>query len=141
LTDGTDLRIPLVFGVVFIVAGLAFKLGAVPFHMWVPDVYHGAPTAMTLLISSAPKLAAFAFVVRILGEALESQVTDWRAHAGRDGGAVAGARQHRGHRANQPQAHARLLDDLAHGLHAAGHTGGRLLRLRQRDVLRAWCTR
>ena len=78
LQDGTDLRIPLVFGIVFIVAGLAFKLGAVPFHMWVPDVYHGAPTAMTLFIGSAPKIAAFAFVVRILGQGLESQVGDWR---------------------------------------------------------------
>ena len=48
----------LVVGVVFIVAGLAFKLGAVPFHMWLPDVYHGAPTAITLLIAGAPKLAA-----------------------------------------------------------------------------------
>src|SRR5512143_2192961 len=78
LQDGTDLRIPLVFGIVFIVAGLAFKLGAVPFHMWVPDVYHGAPTAMTLFIGSAPKIAAFAFVVRILVQGLESQVGDWR---------------------------------------------------------------
>ncbi|HQT00847.1 MAG: NADH-quinone oxidoreductase subunit N [Hydrogenophilales bacterium 16-64-46] len=78
LADGTDLRIPLVFGIVFIVAGLAFKLGAVPFHMWLPDVYHGAPTAMTLFIGSAPKIAAFAFVVRILGEGLESQVAEWR---------------------------------------------------------------
>jgi len=78
LADGTDLRIPLVFGIVFIVAGLAFKLGAVPFHMWVPDVYHGAPTAMTLFIGSVPKIAAFAFVVRILGQGLESQVTEWR---------------------------------------------------------------
>ena len=78
LSDGTDLRIPLVFGIVFIVSGLAFKLGAVPFHMWVPDVYHGAPTAMTLFIGSAPKIAAFAFVVRILGQGLESQVAEWR---------------------------------------------------------------
>ncbi|WP_273527595.1 NADH-quinone oxidoreductase subunit NuoN [Pseudomonas sp.] len=78
LADGTDLRIPLVFGIVFIVAGLAFKLGAVPFHMWVPDVYHGAPTAITLFIGSAPKIAAFAFVVRILGQGLESQVAEWR---------------------------------------------------------------
>ena len=78
LSDGTDLRIPLVFGIVFIVAGLAFKLGAVPFHMWVPDVYHGAPTAMTLFIGSAPKIAAFAFVVRVLGQGLESQVAEWR---------------------------------------------------------------
>ncbi len=78
LQDGTDLYIPLVFGIVFIVAGLAFKIGAVPFHMWLPDVYHGAPTAMTLFIGSAPKIAAFAFIVRILGQGLESQAGDWR---------------------------------------------------------------
>ena len=78
LQHSTTLQIPLVFGIVFIVAGLAFKLGAVPFHMWVPDVYHGAPTAMTLFIGSAPKIAAFAFVVRILGQGLESQVAEWR---------------------------------------------------------------
>ncbi|MFA7300588.1 MAG: NADH-quinone oxidoreductase subunit NuoN, partial [Sideroxydans sp.] len=67
----------LVFGLAFLVAGLAFKLGVVPFHMWVPDVYHGAPTAMTLLISSAPKLAAFAFVMRILVESLQPLLIHW----------------------------------------------------------------
>jgi len=72
-------RTVLVFGLVFIVAGLGFKLGVVPFHMWVPDVYHGAPTAVTVLISSAPKLAAFAFFMRILGESMESLVADWQA--------------------------------------------------------------
>ena len=56
----------LAFALVFVVAGLGFKLSAVPFHMWVPDVYHGAPTAVTLFIGSAPKLAAFAFVMRLL---------------------------------------------------------------------------
>jgi NADH-quinone oxidoreductase subunit N len=60
----------LVFGLVFVVAGLGFKLGAVPFHMWLPDVYHGAPTVVTLLIGSAPELATFAFVLRILVAAL-----------------------------------------------------------------------
>ncbi len=60
----------LIFGLVFVVAGVGFKLGAVPFHMWVPDVYQGAPTAITLLIGSAPELAAFAFVLRILVQAL-----------------------------------------------------------------------
>jgi len=64
----------LVFGLVFIVAGLGFKLGAAPFHMWVPDVYQGAPTAVTLLIGSAPELAAFAFVLRILVEALGAPI-------------------------------------------------------------------
>jgi NADH-quinone oxidoreductase subunit N len=58
----------LSFGLVFIVAGLAFKLGLVPFHMWVPDVYQGAPTAMTLMIGGAPKLAAFAITIRLLVE-------------------------------------------------------------------------
>jgi NADH-quinone oxidoreductase subunit N len=74
---GTSNRHLLVFGLVFIVSGLAFKLGAVPFHMWVPDVYHGAPTAMTMFIGSAPKLAAFAFVMRILVEALQPLMIDW----------------------------------------------------------------
>ena len=70
----------LAFALVFIVAGLGFKLGAVPFHMWVPDVYHGAPTAVTLFIGSAPKLAAFAFVMRLLGQGLgvEQLVQEWQ---------------------------------------------------------------
>lgn len=78
LQEGVGQKIPLVFGVVFIVAGLAFKLGAVPFHMWVPDVYQGAPTPVTLFISSAPKLAAFAFTIRLLVQGLEVLHTDWR---------------------------------------------------------------
>jgi NADH-quinone oxidoreductase subunit N len=78
LQEGAGQKVPLVFGLVFIVAGLAFKLGAVPFHMWVPDVYHGAPTAVTLFISSAPKLAAFAFSIRLLVQGLEVLHTDWR---------------------------------------------------------------
>lgn len=68
----------LVFGLVFVVAGLAFKLGAVPFHMWIPDVYQGAPTAITLLIGGAPKLAAFAMVMRLLVEALLPLAIDWQ---------------------------------------------------------------
>lgn len=68
----------LVFGVVFIVAGLAFKLGAVPFHMWLPDVYQGAPTQVTLLIGAAPKLAAFVITVRLLGEALPQLAEHWQ---------------------------------------------------------------
>ncbi|MEP7282217.1 MAG: NADH-quinone oxidoreductase subunit NuoN [Rubrivivax sp.] len=69
----------LVFGVVFVVAGLAFKLGAAPFHMWVPDVYQGAPTAVTLLIGAAPKLAAFAITIRLLVEGLLGLAPDWQA--------------------------------------------------------------
>jgi len=68
----------LVLGLVFVVAGLAFKLGAAPFHMWVPDVYHGAPTAITLLIGGAPKLAAFAIVIRLLVEGLAPLAMDWQ---------------------------------------------------------------
>jgi NADH-quinone oxidoreductase subunit N len=67
----------LVFGLAFVVAGLAFKLGAAPFHMWVPDVYHGAPTAMTMFVGTAPKLAAFAFVMRILVESMQPLMIDW----------------------------------------------------------------
>ena len=67
-----------VFGLVFIVAGIAFKLGAVPFHMWVPDIYHGAATPATLLIGSAPKIAAFAFVLRLLAQALGGMGGDWQ---------------------------------------------------------------
>jgi NADH-quinone oxidoreductase subunit N len=68
----------LILGVVFVVAGLAFKLGVVPFHMWVPDVYHGAPTAVTLMIGGAPKLAAFAIVMRLLVEGLSPLAVDWQ---------------------------------------------------------------
>jgi len=78
IVSGTVDRNVLVFGIVFVVAGLAFKLGAVPFHMWVPDVYHGAPTPVTLLIGGAPKLAAFAMVFRILVEGLLPLAIDWQ---------------------------------------------------------------
>ena len=68
----------IMFGLVFVVSGLAFKLGVVPFHMWVPDVYQGAPTAMTLFIGSAPKIAAFGFIMRILADSLGGSVGDWQ---------------------------------------------------------------
>lgn len=68
----------LAFGVVFLVAGLAFKLGAVPFHMWVPDVYQGSPTAVTLILGAAPKLAAFAMTLRLLVEGLHGLAADWQ---------------------------------------------------------------
>ena len=71
ISNGVDNPNLLVFGLVFVVAGLAFKVGAVPFHMWVPDVYQGAPTAVVMLIGSAPKLAAFAFFMRMLVEGLQ----------------------------------------------------------------------
>ena len=66
-----------VFGLVFVVAGIAFKLGNAPFHMWIPDVYHGAATPTTLLVGGAPKLAAFAFIIRLLVMGLQSMSADW----------------------------------------------------------------
>ncbi|RTL42984.1 MAG: NADH-quinone oxidoreductase subunit NuoN [Burkholderiales bacterium] len=75
---GVPNRSVLVFGVVFVVAGLAFKLGAAPFHMWVPDVYQGAPTSITLLIGGAPKLAAFAITIRLLVEGMIGLAVDWQ---------------------------------------------------------------
>jgi NADH-quinone oxidoreductase subunit N len=74
----TDNYLALVFGLTFIVVGLAFKLGAVPFHMWVPDVYQGAPTPVTLYIGSAPKIAAFAIVMRLLVESLGGLHSEWQ---------------------------------------------------------------
>ena len=68
----------LVVGVVFIVAGISFKLSAAPFHMWAPDVYEGGPTAAVLFIGSAPKLAAFGFIMRLLAEGLGAMVADWQ---------------------------------------------------------------
>jgi NADH-quinone oxidoreductase subunit N len=67
----------LVFGLVFVVVGLAFKLGVVPFHMWIPDVYEGAPVATTLFISSVPKMAAFAMAIRLLQTGLGGLQDDW----------------------------------------------------------------
>ena len=68
----------LTFGLVFVVAAVAFKFGVVPFHMWVPDVYQGAPTAVTLMIGSAPKLAAFALAIRLLVDGLLPLAADWQ---------------------------------------------------------------
>ena len=68
----------LVFGLVFVVAGVAFKIGVVPFHMWIPDVYHGAPTPVTLVISSGPKVAAFAMAIRLLVNGLPELAADWQ---------------------------------------------------------------
>lgn len=78
LMTGAPDHAVLILGLVFVVAGLAFKLGAVPFQMWVPDVYHGAPTAVTLLIGSIPKFAGFAFVMRLLVQGLEPLANDWQ---------------------------------------------------------------
>jgi NADH-quinone oxidoreductase subunit N len=78
ISTGIPNKSVLIFGVVFVVAGLGFKLGAAPFHMWVPDVYQGAPTAATLLIGGAPKLAAFAITIRLLVEGMIGLAVDWQ---------------------------------------------------------------
>lgn len=78
IATGQANKVVLVFGLVFVVAGLSFKLGVVPFHMWIPDVYHGAPNAMTLFIGAAPKLAAFAMAVRMLVNGLLDLAVDWQ---------------------------------------------------------------
>lgn len=68
----------LIFGLAFVIVGIAFKFGAVPFHMWVPDVYHGAPTPVTLFIGSAPKIASFILAIRVLAEGLDAMVASWQ---------------------------------------------------------------
>jgi NADH-quinone oxidoreductase subunit N len=75
---GGGSNLVLVLGLVFMVSGLAFKLGAAPFHMWAPDVYQGSPTSVTLLLGAAPKLAAFAIVMRLLVEGLGALAADWQ---------------------------------------------------------------
>ena len=78
LTDGGANELVLTFGLVFLMAGIAFKLGVVPFHMWVPDVYQGAPTAVTLMIATAPKLAALAMALRLLVFGLFALADAWQ---------------------------------------------------------------
>ena len=73
-----EVTAPLVFATTFVVVGLAFKLGAVPFHMWVPDVYQGAPTPVTLYLGSASKIAAFAMVMRLLVESMGALQSEWQ---------------------------------------------------------------
>ena len=73
-----ELSIPLIFALTFIVVGVAFKFGAIPFHMWVPDVYQGAPTPITLLIATAPKFAAFVMALRLLSDGLQALLADWQ---------------------------------------------------------------
>jgi NADH-quinone oxidoreductase subunit N len=71
-------NVGLVFGLAFIIVGIAFKYGAVPFHMWIPDVYHGAPTPVTLFLGSAPKIASFVLAIRVLAEGLDAMVPSWQ---------------------------------------------------------------
>ena len=77
ISEGKTNQLVAVFGLVFLIVGLGFKFGAVPFHMWVPDVYHGAPTPVTVYISTAPKIAAFAIMLRLLVEGLGGLQEHW----------------------------------------------------------------
>jgi NADH-quinone oxidoreductase subunit N len=75
--NGLSDNVGLIFGIAFLIVGIGFKLGAVPFHMWIPDVYEGSPTCVTLFIGTASKLAAFALAMRLLPEALAGSQADW----------------------------------------------------------------
>jgi NADH-quinone oxidoreductase subunit N len=79
VVGGADGSVPARFGLTFLIVGIAFKLGAVPFHMWVPDVYEGAPISVAMFIATAPKIAAFAMLIRLLVDALPALNTDWQA--------------------------------------------------------------
>ena len=76
--SGGERQLGLVFGLVFVLAGLAFKISAVPFHMWTPDVYEGAPTPVTAFFAAAPKMAAMALLVRVTMQAFEPIAADWQ---------------------------------------------------------------
>ncbi|MBM4220095.1 MAG: NADH-quinone oxidoreductase subunit NuoN [Gammaproteobacteria bacterium] len=78
VAQGRAPDIGLLLGIAFIVVGVAFKFGAVPFHMWLPDVYHGAPTPVTLFVGSAPKIASFALAMRVLAEGLGGALDAWQ---------------------------------------------------------------
>jgi len=78
LSGGTTNTTIALFGLMFVIVGIAFKFGVVPFHMWVPDIYHGAPTSVTLYLGTAPKIAAFAMAIRLLAEALPGLHSHWK---------------------------------------------------------------
>ena len=118
--------IGLLFGLAFIVVGVAFKFGAVPFHMWLPDVYHGAPTPVTLFVGSAPKIASFALAMRAARRGTRRRLRRLAGHADRAGGAVDDRRQRGRDRADEHQAHAGVLDDLARRFHPARRAGRRM---------------
>ena len=130
------MRLTMVLGLVFVVVGVAFKLGAVPFHMWVPDVYEGAPTPVTLFIATAPKIAAFGMLMRALVDGLGALSDDWSqmltvlAVLSMAAGNVIAIAQ------NEHQAHARLFGDRPRRVHlrrdGVRHPG----RVRGLDVLR-----
>ena len=128
-------NVGLVFGIAFIIVGVGFKFGAVPFHMWIPDVYEGSPTCVTVFIGTASKLAAFALAMRLLPEALAARRAGLEPNAGGARGAVDGDRQHRRDRADQSQTHAGLFDDFARRIRASRNSLRNGAGLPGRDVL------
>ena len=119
-------QIGLLFGLAFIVVGVAFKFGAVPFHMWLPDVYHGAPTPVTLFVAAAPKIASFALAMRVLVDGLGGVAEELVRVGGRDrhgvGGGSGGSSSGCGFVEHDARAGAVVLV-----LHAGGAGGGLLL--------------
>ena len=135
IASGQAKQLPLVFGVVFLVSGLAFKLGAVPFHMWLPDVYQGSPTAVTLILGAALQAGGLRHHAAPAGRRPARAGGRLAADAHDPGRAVAGDRQPDRHRPDQLQAHAGLFDHLAHRLRAAGPDGRRGRRQARRGGL------
>lgn len=125
LFSGKANKTILVFGVVFLVSGIAFKLGVVPFHMWIPDVYHGAPTAVAIFIGSAPKLAAFAIVIRMLVSGLIVVSKDWQTMLLILFSALDGHREFWRHRSNESETDVGVFRNIPHGLHVARTGDGR----------------
>ena len=101
----------LLLGIVFLLVGLGFKVAAVPFHMWTPDVYQGAPTPVTAFMAAATKAAAFAALLRVFVGSFPLYSVDWRPIVFGARRAVAPRRQHRRGRADRREAHARVLVD------------------------------
>ena len=107
-----------------VAAGLFFKVAAVPFHQWAPDVYEGAPTPITAYVSVASKTASFALLLRLFLTRFLAGASGLGERSWSGGGASLTRREPRGHHADQRQAPAGVLLDLARGLHSAGIGGG-----------------
>ena len=118
--------------VVFIVVALAFKLGAVPFHMWVPDVYHGSPTSTTAFLGAAPKIAAFALMIRLLAGRARRPVRHVAADAPHPRHPVGGGGQHHRHRPEQPQTDAGVFHHFPYGIFPVRHGERRRRGLQRR---------
>ena len=128
-------NVGLLFGIAFIIVGVGFKLGAVPFHMWIPDVYEGSPTCVTVFIGTASKLAAFALAMRLPARGVGGVAAGLEPDAGGACGALDGDRHHGRDRADQSQAHAGLFHDFPYRLYPAWDPLGYVAGLSGGDVL------